>query len=146
MSSQVFSERVINATRKYIAERAAVHPEIAAFVKGLNGLPLYVDWGGGIALRSDGELISFLWDEPQSIKIATDPHLRFLGLVVGSRSYDELSSLAPIRTREDRDCPLCEGTGRLQKLEEAGVDLANIQCYCAGTGWLPGNVPDPSQG
>ena len=146
MNSQVSSEWIVNATHQYIAERAETHPEIATFVKTLDALPLHASWGGGVAIRSDGELIGFLWDEPQSIKVETDPHLRFLALVEGSQSHTELACLATMRTADDRDCPLCDGTGRLRELEEAGVDTKSIRCYCGGTGWLPRNVTDPPQG
>lgn len=146
MSSQVSSEWILNATHQYIVERAKTHPEIAAFVEILDALPLYASWGGGVALRSDGELIGFLGDEPQSIKVETDPHLRFLASVEGSKDHAELACLTPIRSADDRDCPLCGGTGRLQELEEAGIDMKNIRCYCGGTGWLPRNVSDPPQG
>jgi hypothetical protein len=146
MNSQVSSEWIVNATHQYIAERAKTHPDIAAFVETLDALPLYADWGGGVALRSDGELVGFLWDEPQSIKVEADPHLRFLAVVEGSKDYAELTCLAPIRTADDRDCPLCDGTGRVPGLEEVGIDVKNIRCYCGGAGWLPRNVPDPPQG
>jgi hypothetical protein len=41
---------------------------------------------------------------------------------------------------------LCDGTGRVPGLEEVGIDVKNIRCYCGGAGWLPRNVPDPPQG
>ena len=143
MNSQVSSEWIVNATHEYIAERAQTHPEIAAFVDTLDALPLYADWGGGVAMRPDGELIGFLWDEPQSIKVETDPHLRFLALVTGSERYPELASLSPQRTSNDRDCPLCNGAGEVAGLKEHRIDTKVIRCYCGGTGWLPSNVPDP---
>jgi hypothetical protein len=146
MNSQVSSEWIESATHQYIAEHAKTHPEISGFVELLDALPLYASWGGGVALRSDGELIGFLWNEPQSIKVEEDPHLRFLACVEGSKHYVELACLTPIRSAADRDCPLCDGTGRLRELEEAGIDLKNIRCYCGGMGWLPRNVSDPPQG
>ena len=93
MESKVSSEWIVKATHQYIAEHAKAHPEIAAFVDTLNALPLYASWGGGVALRSDGELIGFLWDEPQSIKVETDPHLRFLAVVEGSKDHAEIGML-----------------------------------------------------
>jgi hypothetical protein len=146
MNSHVSSKWIMKATRQYIAEHAETHPKIAAFVETLDALPLYADWNGGVAIRSDGELIGFLWDEPQSIKVETNQHLRFLALVEGSQSHNELSCLVPIRTADDRDCPLCSGTGRLRELEVAGIDTTQIRCYCGGMGWLPCNVPDPPRG
>jgi len=146
MNSQVPSEWIVNATRQYIAERTTTFPETAAFVETLDALPLYSDWGGGVALRSDGELIGFLWDEPQSIKVETDSHLRFLAVVVGSEKFPELACLAPLRSADDRDCPICDGTGEVAGLAAAGIDTKILRCYCGGAGWLPDNVPDPPQG
>jgi hypothetical protein len=144
MNSKVSSDWIVNATHQYIGERAETHPEIAAFVETLDALPLYADWGGGVAIRSDGELIGFLWDEPQSIKVETDPHLRFLALVSGAERYPELELLLPQRSGRDRDCPLCKGTGEVDGLKDHGIDPKIVRCYCGGAGWLPANVPDPS--
>jgi len=143
MNSQVTSEWIVSATHAYVAERAQTHPEFAPFVVTLDALPLYTDWGGGVAIRPDGELIGFLWDEPQSIKVETDPHLRFLALVTGSERYPELALLSPQRTSNNRDCPLCKGTGEVDGLKEHGIDTKVVRCYCGGVGWLPANVPDP---
>ena len=146
MNSQVSPEWIVNAIRQYLAEQSKTHPDIAMFVELLDALPLYVSWGGGVALCPDGELIGFRWDEPQWVKVETDPHLRFIAVVAGAKNYAELACLAPARTANDRDCPICDGTGRLRELEEAGIETTNISCYCSGTGWLPLNVPDPPQG
>ena len=143
MNSQATSEWIVIATHAYVAERAQTHPEIATFVDTLHALPLYADWGGGVAIRPDGELIGFLWDEPQSIKVETDPHLRFLALVTGSERYPELAPLSPQRSSNDRDCPLCKGTGEVDGLKEHGIDTNVVRCYCGGAGWLPATVPDP---
>ena len=143
MNLPVSSEWIVESTRRYIAEHSLMYAGVAAFIERLNGLPLYADMGGGVAIRADGELIGFVWDEPQSIQPETDPHLIFLALVTGSERYPELASLFPKRTSNDRDCPSCGGTGRLLDLEAHGIDTKHIRCYCGGTGWLPANVPDP---
>jgi hypothetical protein len=140
MESKVSADWVEDAIRQYILANRTKHPDIAEFVSNLGGLPLYVDWSGGVAIRPDGELIEFLWDEPESIKVEVDPRYRFIALFLGSRRYEELAALRPIRTAADRDCPICEGTGRLRELEEIGT--THILCYCGGAGWLPGEVPD----
>jgi hypothetical protein len=143
MNLPVTSEWIVGAMRRYIAEQSKTYPGVAAFIEQLNALPLYADMCGGVAIRSHGELIGFVWDEPQSIQPETDPHLRFLALLTGSERYPELASLSPQRTPNDRDCPSCGGTGRLLDLEAYGVDTTHIRCYCGGTGWLPANVSDP---
>ncbi len=143
MTLPVSSEWIIESTRRYIAESSQLYPDTATFIERVNGLPLYVDIGGGVALSPDGELIVFIWDEPQSIQPVSDPHLRFVALVAGSERYPELASLSPQRTLNDRDCPVCNGKGRLLDLEAHGIDTKHVRCYCGGLGWLPADVPDP---
>jgi len=144
MISQVSSDWIANATRNYVAEHRKAHPEMAATVQTINALPLYADWSGGVAINQDHELIAFDWDDAQSAKVETNPHLRFLALVVGSKKYPELASLSPARSESDRNCPVCDGTGIVQQLAEMGVDSNVIHCYCGGAGWLPADGPDPS--
>jgi hypothetical protein len=74
MNSRVSSDWIETATQNYVAEHRDRHPEMAMTVQTINALPLYADWGGGVAIRPDGELIGFLWDQPQSAKVETDPH------------------------------------------------------------------------
>jgi hypothetical protein len=143
VNSQIQPEWIEAATREYITARRDIHPEMANVVEKINALPLYMDWVGGVALRSDGDLIGFLWDEPESVKVETDPWFRFLARVAGANRYPELASLLPQRTDRDRDCPLCKGAGEAAGLREHGIDPKVIRCYCGGAGWLPSNVPDP---
>jgi|SRR5215813_6149194 len=135
-------EWVISAAQNYIEKHRNTNPDIAATVERLGALPLWIDWTGGVAIRPDGELIGFLWDDPHSAKVETDPHFRFLACVTGAERYAELALLLPTRTVHDRDCPMCNGTGRIG-LEEHGIDPKAVRCYCGGVGWLPSNVPDP---
>jgi len=132
----------LKAIREYIAEAKGRQSELAASivatVQAMDALPLWCDWSGGVAIRPDGELVGFLWDEPDSVKVETDPHLRFLGCVVGAQEHAELASLLPVRTAQDRDCPSCNGRGVIPGFEE----LKNIRCYCGGAGWSPSDVPD----
>lgn len=142
MNSLIAEEWIVNAIRDYIAEAKDAHRETAVAVEAMGALPLWCDWNGGVAIRPDGDLIGFLWDEPQATKIETDPHCRFLAGVAGAEKYAELASLLPTRTSDDRDCPSCNGTGIIPGLEEHGIDPKIIRCYCGGAGWLPANVPD----
>ena len=144
MASLISSEWIVSAICDYIAEAKDAHygmaAEVATAVETMGALPLWCDWSGGIAIRPDGELIGFLWDEPQSAKLETDPHFRFLACVAGAEKYAELTSLLPKRTVDDRDCAACNGTGIIPGVEEH--DMKNLRCYCGGAGWLPSNVPD----
>jgi hypothetical protein len=117
--------------------------EVVTAVEIMGALPLWCDWNGGVAIRPDGELIGFLWDDPQSAKVEADPHFRFLACVAGAEKYAELASLLPTRTVNDRECTSCNGSGIIPGLKEHGIDLNNIRCYCGGAVWLPSNVPAP---
>ena len=59
----------VDAARNGLYESAA---SIAKTVREINALPLWSDWSGGVAIRPDGELIGFLWDEAESVKVETD--------------------------------------------------------------------------
>lgn len=143
MDSLIRKDWIEAAIRQYVAQAKGgqyeLEASVVATVEAMAALPLWCDWNGGVAIRPDGELIGFLWDEPDSIKIETDPHLRFLGHVAGAEQYAELAFLLPERTAQDRDCPLCKGRGIIPGFEE----LKDIRCYCGGAGWLPSEVPDP---
>jgi hypothetical protein len=142
MESRVRQEWIESAIREYVdAARNGTYESaagIAKTVREMNALPLWSDWSGGVAIRPDGELIGFLWDEPDSIKVETDPHLRFLACVVGSERFPALTYLKPQRTVEDRDCASCSGSGVIPGFESR----KSIRCYCGGSGWLPSDVPD----
>jgi hypothetical protein len=146
MSSSISSDWIVKAIGDYITEAKGGHYEsaasVAATVETMDALPLWCDWNGGVAIRPDGELIGFWWDEPQSAKVETNPHFRFLACVNGAERYPELASLLPTRTVHDRDCNACNGTGVVSGLAEHGIDPNVVQCYCGGAGWLPANVPD----
>src|SRR5688572_25108345 len=134
MELPVSSEWIEAAIRQYIAEHRDTHPEVSHAVERANALPLHSDWGGCVALRPDGELVEVLWDTPELAKVETNPWLRFLGLVAGAKRYAELAHLMPARIERDRDCPLCEGTGKVVGLEELGSVANSIACYCGGAG------------
>lgn len=147
MSFLISNEWIQDAIRDYILDVKSAGYELASetakAVEVMDALPLWCDWNGGVALRPDGELIGFLWDEPQLAKIESDPHYRFLACVVGAEKYPELACLSPERTAADRDCPSCNGSGVPVGLEELGIaSKGSIRCYCGGAGWLPSNVPD----
>jgi hypothetical protein len=120
MASLISSEWIVSAIREYIVEAKdadyEMAAEVAAAVDFMGALPLWCDWNGGVAIRPDGELIGFLWDDPESAKVEADPHFRFLACVAGAEKYTELAPLLPKRTKDDRDCPSCHGTGNIPGL------------------------------
>lgn len=85
MESRVRPEWIASAIQEFVETTQNGSHEAAASmantVREMNALPLFCDWSGGVAIRPDGELIGFLWDEPESVKVETDLHLRFLACV-----------------------------------------------------------------
>jgi hypothetical protein len=101
----------------------------------LNVLPLLLDMGGCFAIRPEGEIISFAWEEEEDFRVEKDQRIQNTSLYQGSKKYPELTELIPLRSSEDKECPHCKGTGTLAINAELRVE--NILCYCGGLGWLP---------
>ena len=137
------SKKIEAALRAYIAnpEPYLIGSENGFDLRGLaaelNALPMFLDFGGCYAIRVDGEIVSFVWDEPYSLKPENDPRIRNLVLFQGARKYPELDELVPKRPPEAEDCSHCGGTGIEPMNEKLGFDEEMIICYCGGLGWLP---------
>ncbi len=103
----------------------------------LNALPMFLDFGGCYVIRPNGEIVSFIWDEPYNLESENDPRIRNLVLFQGAKKYPELSELVPSRPPDAEDCSHCNGTGIEQMNEKLGFNEERIVCYCGGLGWLP---------
>lgn len=103
----------------------------------LNALPMSLDFGGCYAIRPNGEIISFRWDDPYNLESENDPRIRNLVLFQGAKKYPELSEFVPSRPPVAEDCSHCNGTGIEPMNEKLGFDEERIVCYCGGLGWLP---------
>jgi hypothetical protein len=99
-------------------------------------LPLIFEMGGCYALRSNGEVVSFSWDDPYNVEVENDARIRNSALFQGSQKYPELSELVPPRPQDARDCSYCKGTGIVQGLPP-DFPMERIVCYCGGLGWVP---------
>jgi len=100
----------------------------------LNILPVVLNMGGVIAIRADGEIFSFTWDEPYRLQSERDVRIRNLVFFQAARKFPELQPLVPSRPVGARDCESCNGTGTVVGLRD---ELANdVVCYCGGLGWL----------
>jgi uncharacterized protein (TIGR02996 family) len=93
-------------------------------------LPLLFDMAGWFALGRDGEVVSFQWDEPDSVRKEQDPRVRNIALYQGAKKFPELRLLLSPKPTWSRTCPTCGGTG-------TPLSLPEIVCYCGGLGWLP---------
>jgi hypothetical protein len=109
--------------------------DLGRIVSQLDALPLMLDMGGAVAIRPDGEIISFVWDKEEDYQVENDRRICNIALFAGSKKYPELKQLIPSRDQDDVECPHCNGTGTLSINADLGVD--NIVCYCGGLGWIP---------
>ena len=101
----------------------------------LNALPVYLDGGGGLALKPNGEIVEFSWERPEDAQPINDLRIINIALFQGSKKYPELKSLLPHRPPNATVCPYCQGTG--YPTSALGSNIENIVCYCGGAGWVP---------
>lgn len=100
----------------------------------LNVLPIVLDMGGALVLRTDGEIFSFTWDEPYRLQSEDDVRVRNLVYFQAARKFPALQPLVPRRPVDAYDCDYCNGTGTVAGLP---AELVNaVTCYCGGIGWL----------
>src|SRR4030095_9280849 len=60
-------------------------------------LPVVLDMGGCYCLRSDGEVFSFIWDEPHQLRTEGEERIRNLVLFQAAKKFAELELLMPDR-------------------------------------------------
>ena len=134
------AKEISSLIRRRINEFASeVSPDpqnLRAVAAGGEALPLVCDFGGCLAIRPDGEIVSFTWDKMGDPRVETDARIRNLALFQGGKKYPELRTLIPARPPQARECPDCEGTGITTIAGEVELEN-NVVCYCGGLGWLP---------
>jgi hypothetical protein len=108
---------------------------LAGQVQEMDALPLTLDMGGAYAIRANGDLIQLSWDGPGGAEPLDDPRLINAALYQGSLKHPQLACLVPSRPLDARDCPDCDGKGRLSISAKPGLE--NVICSCGGMGWLP---------
>jgi hypothetical protein len=120
--------------------------DLRSLAKKLQVLPVHLDMGGCLALQPDGNVVSFLWDEPDHIRTEPDERIRNMAYFQGSHKFPGLAVLVPTRPPSAETCSDCGGTGRVSfgpEQDEAfarssGLEVADaIVCSCGGLGWLP---------
>ncbi len=126
------AERIRQRLAEYLADSAADPLDLRSVVAKVGALPLTLDMGGCLAIRADGEIISFRWDEPHDVKIERDVRWRNSALYQGSLKYPELAPLVPSRPTDATPCGDCAGIAATR-----AQGIKNIVCYCGGLGWLP---------
>jgi hypothetical protein len=116
-----------------------IQPEPPPGIRQLAGelrlLPVHIDRGGCLGLRTNGDVAGFGWEDvPPKLRIETDPRWRSLAYYKAWRRYPALASFAPTRPPHAIECPHCEGTG--QPIGFATDPEDRWSCYCSGVGWL----------
>jgi hypothetical protein len=98
-------------------------------------LPLMLDMGGSYAIRASGDLVQFEWDGRGAAEPLDDARLINVALYQGGLRHPRLACLVHSRPVDARDCPHCNGAGKLALAAEPGLE--SVACYCGGLGWLP---------
>jgi hypothetical protein len=83
--------------REFLLDAAPDPLGLRSVVERFGALPLTLDVGGCCALRFDGEIVSFAWDEPHGLAPVDDHRLGNAALYQGSLKYPELAPLVPAR-------------------------------------------------
>jgi hypothetical protein len=127
----IIAELVKIALAQYLNDSSPDDLNQRRIAATLQALPLCCDMGGCYALRTNGQVVSWLHDIPDSVRLEEDPRIRNIALFQGSKKYPALEILVPARPPEAIECTHCRGTGKIPG------PLANkIVCYCGGLGWL----------
>jgi uncharacterized protein (TIGR02996 family) len=132
--SQVVARWLGGRLRQFLEESRADSPikeQLRRFAADQRALPLLLDLGGCLAIRMDGEVLSFGWDEPENPRIEKDARVRQATLAVGAKKYREVRLLLPPRPVSSRLCPSCGGSGTVASAPPS------IVCDCGGLGWIP---------
>ncbi|HYV38716.1 MAG TPA: hypothetical protein VE988_23730 [Gemmataceae bacterium] len=94
-------------------------------------LPLILDMAGCLGIRPNREVLTFMWDDPQTVTVEHDERIRNMVLFRASQKYPQLAALKPIRPFDAKICPHCSGVGKVASIPRS------IICYCGGLGWVP---------
>ena len=69
------------------------HVELVEAVRVSGALPIYVDMGGALLIRPDGEILCLPDESIEALAIESDPVWRLIAVVVGAEKYPELQPL-----------------------------------------------------
>jgi len=116
---------LVSALRDEPASDFHSTPQLA---RRTNGLPVYGDLGGVIALTSSGDLV--LYDfEKETVTPVRDDFWQEVGIAYLGRHYPQVRDLLVPRPAHARACPDCSGSGWV-------LDGRMYCRSCRGSGWV----------
>jgi len=112
--------------------------DICKIVKEQNFLPIFFDWTAFCAVRPNGEMVWYDYENPNNFQVEYNERIRNIAMVKGIERFPDLLPFLPKRSLEDIDCPYCETTAKTREaMPESPRE--SINCYCGGLAWIPKN-------
>lgn len=127
------SRRISQLIDEYVVQ-GSDDPKMRRLVTQQKVLPLYRSMADVVAIKANGDIVSFLWDDTSHGQIESDARIRNAALFQGSKKYPELEVLIE-KPATARVCSYCKGSG-IAPLAET-LNGEGIVCYCGGLGWVP---------
>lgn len=120
MSADIDSEaEITRALVAYLADPSilTMGPGLVVVASYLHALPVYLDMGGALLLRPDGQILSVhadqKWCADSEWEVVTDARWRTVALITASERFSNLAFLRPQRPATAVDCPACQATGHV---------------------------------
>ncbi|MFY1827150.1 hypothetical protein ACN47A_14620 [Myxococcus fulvus] len=121
---------------KHYLLNVAEPPDHRALARELNALPLYSDMGALLAIRLDGQVLTYDW-ETRQVDENTEGLWKVVALTARLDRHPGLMELLPARSPQALDCEVCQGKGFIL-LDEA----PRLSCgSCWGLGWRESPCP-----
>jgi hypothetical protein len=133
--SEDFPTLINRLIRVYVSATTDAPNNLRRLAAEKKVLPLMWDWGGILSVNAEGAIFSCLWDNWRELRVETDPRIRNIAFIQGSRNFPELKDFVPARPNDARTCSGCGGSGVEPYAAEMNTD--SIVCYCGGVGWIP---------
>jgi hypothetical protein len=133
MVASGLSQAIEARLRAYLEATTPDPLDLRGYFARLGALPLWLDMGGGMAIRPDGVILSFAWDGDEEARVEGDRRRMTFALYRGSLAYPELAPLVPARPEDARTCIYCLGAGEVRLPDGT---LLEVTCACGGLGWV----------
>ena len=130
----MLASRIAGRIQTFVSESTPDPLNLRQLAAAAGVLPLIWDFGGVFTINTNGEIISFPFDNTEQPRLESDPRVRNIALFGGSKKYPELKDLI-VKPGDARICPSCGGTGIDPHAAKLKSDA--IVCYCGGLGWIP---------